>query len=247
MICKLCHQDKKLLKHSHIIPDFAYKGIYDEKHQIYYGNFINPDKGKLIPSAPYDKNILCRECDGDIIGRLDHYASLALYGNNPSYKKIKILKIKSPNGPDYLHIENIDYRFFKLFILSVLWRASVSKHPIFKNIDLGKFEGEIGEMILKGDPKDFSKFKTCLILADKHEKLNTEMVSEPRKISSSSPFYIFFINRLFYLINLSDDNNNEIFDIYGLKENNTINIPILTGDFLLSFYDTVIGLKLRKE
>jgi len=101
-------------------------------------------------------------------------------------------------------------------------------------------------MILKGDPKDFSKFKTCLILADRHENLNTEMVSEPRKISRGSPFYIFFINRLFYLINLSDDNNLELFDSAGLKEDNTINIPILSGDALLSFYDTVMGLKLRK-
>jgi len=235
-----------LLKHSHIIPDFAYKGIYDEKHQIYYGNFLNPERGKLISSAPYDKNILCRECDGDIIGRLESYASHALYGNNPSYRRIKISKIKSSVGPDSLHIENIDYKMFKLFILSILWRASVSNHPIFKNIDLGEFEGEIGDMILKGDPKDFSKFKTCLILADRHENLNTEMVSEPRKISRGSPFYIFFINRLFYLINLSDDNNLELFDSAGLKEDNTINIPILSGDALLSFYDTVMGLKLRK-
>jgi hypothetical protein len=247
MICKLCNKDKKLLKQSHIIPDFAYKGIYDEKHRIYYGNFNNPERGTLIPSSPYDKNILCKECDGDIIGGLENYASNALYGNNLGNGKIKISRIKSSDGLISLHIDNIDYKKFKLYILSILWRASVSKHPFFKNIDLGKNEKQIGEMILKGEPKDFSKFKTCLILADKHKNLTTRLVSEPRKISTSSTFYIFFINRLFYMINISDDNNLELFDYAGLKENNTINIPILTGSLLLSFYDNVIGLKLRKE
>jgi len=35
--CNLCQQDKKLIKGSHIIPDFFYKeaGLYNKKHQLY--------------------------------------------------------------------------------------------------------------------------------------------------------------------------------------------------------------------
>ena len=248
MKCKLCNQDKKLLRHSHIIPDFAYKGLYNDKHQIAFARFNKPNNKALIPSAPYDKDILCKECDGNIIGMYENYGRFVLYGGKQKNdRQIKQTRRTAPDGLSSLYLENIDYRKFKLYILSILWKASISKHLLFKNIDLDNHEKIIGNMILNGDPKDFKTYKTCIVLAEENEKLITGLVSEPRKISGSSTFYVFYINRLFYLINFSDTNYLELFDTAGLKEDNTMSIPILTGEHLVAFYDSVIGLKLRKE
>jgi hypothetical protein len=35
MKCKLCGNNKKLLKKSHIVPDFMYQNLFDEKHRIF--------------------------------------------------------------------------------------------------------------------------------------------------------------------------------------------------------------------
>lgn len=32
--CKLCLEEKILLKKSHIIPEFMYKDLYDENHKL---------------------------------------------------------------------------------------------------------------------------------------------------------------------------------------------------------------------
>jgi hypothetical protein len=248
MICKLCGKDKKLLKRSHIIPDFAYRDLYDEKHQILFGKLENLELSYLYHSAPYDKDILCEDCDCNIISGYETYASNALYGGKQKNDEIiSIKKLIGQSGLPFLQIENINYKKFKLFILSILWRASVSRHPFFKNISLGEHENIIRDMILQGDPKDYKTYTPSILLADENDQIITRMVVEPRRISVQNTFYIFFINRLFYIINFSDINTLEIVEITGLKENNTMQIPILSGQILISFYDSVLGKKIRKK
>ena len=82
MKCKLCCIDKKLLKKSHIIPEFMYQDLFDEKHRIFEVLF-KPDlqlQNKTRQSGVYDKDILCDKCDNKVLGSLERYASLALYG-----------------------------------------------------------------------------------------------------------------------------------------------------------------------
>jgi hypothetical protein len=40
----------------------------------------------------------------------------------------------------------------KLFFLSLLWRASVSRHFFFRRVTTGPFERELRRMLLTGDP-----------------------------------------------------------------------------------------------
>lgn len=248
MTCKLCGQEKPLLKRSHIIPEFAYRGLYDENHQILFGKLDNFDLTNLLYSAPYDKNILCQNCDCSIISGYETYASNAFYGGRlKKDERISIKKGIGQGGLPYLLLENISYKKMKLYILSILWRASVSRHPFFKNIDLGEHESIIGEMILTDDPKDFKTYTPALLLADENDQIVTRIVVEPRKISVQNTFYLFFINRIFYLINFSEQNTLEIIETAGLKENNTMQIPILSGQLLLSFYDSVLGRQIRKK
>ena len=51
-----------------------------------------------------------------------------------------------------VEIHGLDYTLFKLFHLSILWRASVSNRDEFRNVKLGPHEETIRKMLLADDP-----------------------------------------------------------------------------------------------
>lgn len=132
MQCKLCLQDKPLIGKSHIIPDFMYKGLFDDKHRIAQKDFVN-NRESLPPTRIYDKYILCANCDNKILGSYETYAAKELF--KPSMHEF-IYNIKQifnyHNKNIDLKISKLHYQSTKLFLLSILWRASISKHPFFK-------------------------------------------------------------------------------------------------------------------
>jgi hypothetical protein len=108
MKCKLCCIDKKLLKKSHIIPEFMYQDLFDEKHRIFEVLF-KPDlqlQNKTRQSGGYDKDILCDKCDNKVLGSLERYASLALYGGI----ELTIQSRANQNTSSYINVKGIDYK-----------------------------------------------------------------------------------------------------------------------------------------
>jgi hypothetical protein len=138
--CKLCLKEKDLKK-SHIIPEFIYSSLYDEKHRFHE---ISDDVKKK--NKPHQKGIserlLCFECE-QLLSKYERYASLVLNGGyNPNVR----------NEGKLVHLGNIEYSKFKLFALSVLWRASVSSLKVFCQVKLGPHEEKLRLMILNDDP-----------------------------------------------------------------------------------------------
>ncbi len=81
MACKLCLNDEKLVKKSHIIPDFMYKDIFDKKHKLYEVTVTKDKdiiKDKLSQTGGYEEQILCQSCDNEVLGKLEGYASCVL-------------------------------------------------------------------------------------------------------------------------------------------------------------------------
>ncbi|MCU5408339.1 hypothetical protein OCA16_27805 [Bacillus cereus] len=124
--CNLCGQEKELIN-SHIVPEGFYKNIYDDKNRLFLSSqsrkdFITMQKGQR-------EKLLCKECDSTIIGN--------------KYDKYGIEVIR-----DHLHVqlstdnekelwEGLDYNRFKIFLLSVLWRAHLAQN-FHKGITLKK-------------------------------------------------------------------------------------------------------------
>ena len=63
MICKFCKKDK-ILKNSHIIPEFFYKPLYDSKHKMIV---MERDKEDISDKWKIQKGIreylLCGDCE----------------------------------------------------------------------------------------------------------------------------------------------------------------------------------------
>ena len=141
-ICHLCNEEK-LLVESHIIPEGFYKNIYDDKHRAWYASkFRNTKK---IMQKGYREYLLCKNCDGEIIGKYDKYA-------------IEVIRdkkhIKETDYINALKWDGLDYELFKLFHLSVLWRAHISTETT-RAVNLNTEEtNEIKKYILSGTAPD---------------------------------------------------------------------------------------------
>ncbi|VAW81253.1 hypothetical protein MNBD_GAMMA12-1540, partial [hydrothermal vent metagenome] len=112
MNCHLCLHDKPLKK-SHIIPEFVYKSLYDEKHRYHILSTF-----KATKTAQQQKGLreplLCELCE-EKLSKYERYVSLIFTGAIPT--------TENTNG-DLITINGLKYKEFKLFALSILWRAS---------------------------------------------------------------------------------------------------------------------------
>ncbi len=154
MYCKLCQNNKKLMN-SHIIPEFIYKPLYDDKHRFHVLSTYSA-KGKPMEQKGIREKLLCTDCEQHL-SKYEGYARKVLFGG------VNIV-VQNDNGG--IVVSEIDYKYFKLFQLSILWRASVSSHKMFKNVNLGKHQHMIRQMILSDIPGHQEEY-CCVMMAIK--------------------------------------------------------------------------------
>jgi hypothetical protein len=179
-ICKLCLQKRNLCNKSHIFPDFHFKFLYGSDHALV---FLNYKKSEIRYNSEYESNILCEKCDGKIIGKLDDYAAKLIHDK---FRTKTIFRLEQINGKKNLILENspnYDYSIFKLFLISLLWRASISSRPFFQAIKLQpNIEEELRSMILRNEPGDPQKYPCFINLPP--------LVSTPNGGLGFSTFYM---------------------------------------------------------
>lgn len=137
-ICPLCNKEEQLIK-SHIIPEGFYSNMYDSKRTAIYAS-KSRKKVKVVQKGTREF-LLCQKCDGEIIGKYDKYA-------------IEVIRdkrhIKEKEYSNCVIWDNLDYDKFKLFHLSVLWRANLAKENA-KGVELSEENSnKIREYILSG-------------------------------------------------------------------------------------------------
>ncbi|OGU81657.1 MAG: hypothetical protein A2W11_00435 [Ignavibacteria bacterium RBG_16_35_7] len=162
----MCQKNRKLCK-SHVIPEFLYKAIYDDKHRANEIT-IEPFKKKFIQKGYYEE-LLCKECE-EKISRLEKYCKENFFDNIP--QNIKTREYEA---------DNLDYNKFILFHLSILWRASISSRKEFKNVrlDKGPHEELIRKLLenqISPSYEDYSFFGKLLV----HQgKVIQDLIYEP--------------------------------------------------------------------
>lgn len=206
MKCKLCLQEKKLLQKSHIIPDFMYQELFDENHKLISFVTSDPKRAKSVSSGEYESNILCKDCDNKIIGALETYASKFLYGGRISVKTKDFIK---PDGLKFTQVYGVDYSKLKLFLLSILWRASISSRPFFKNVSLGNYEEEIRQMIINSDAGLPAKFP-CILTSFLKTKFPKKLIMAPKKFRfNNKTGYNFLAGGISYMFIITKDEKTE--------------------------------------
>lgn len=196
MICKLCLQDKPLLKKSHIAPNFLYKDLLDTNNSFVKAKLIEVTS-KKVQTGLFEANILCDRCDNEILSKLEDYGYRVLYSG-----KIKGFSMRNeitPEGVEWTLCNGVDYKKFKLFLLSLIWRFSISSNEFYKFVDLGKDEEVVRKMIHEDDAGDILDYPCSLTSYRKHTDLPFQIISQPLShIHEGCPCYGFIVNGFLY-------------------------------------------------
>jgi hypothetical protein len=241
-VCKLCGNQRDLIGKSHIIPNFMYTDILDDQHRMILQPLKEESRSaRYLQTGFFEKNMLCEHCDNVIIGAPERYASGVLYGN-PIKEKPVVKKAMSGDGMRFLILENIDYTKFKLFVLSVLWRAHVSRNEFFAKIDITANEEEIRDKLFSGNAGSEDDFIISLLAIKDRQEGMVRLLPDPavKKIGAGS-FATFFIGGIVYFIDLKPKSNFEMFLHFPLQRTGQTRVPILSGEMANAFL-TAFGL-----
>ena len=113
MKCVLCRQEAPLLK-SHIVPEFLYRPHYDENHRALL--FDKRDAPYTMVQKGIRERLLCAECE----------ARLQVFEDYLARFWFKQRPLPAVIASSEVVLTGIDYAQFKLFLLSIVWRASVA-------------------------------------------------------------------------------------------------------------------------
>jgi len=114
------------------------------------------------------ERLLCDDCEQKF-GDWERYFSLVLQGG------ISLGYSETDNG---LLIEGLEYEKVKLFEMSVLWRASISTHAMFKNISLGPHEEKLRDALFKREAKADWEYGCGLFAILDNGKLQSDIMDQ---------------------------------------------------------------------
>lgn len=228
--CKLCLK-YSVLKKSHIIPEYFYKPMYDSKHRF---SQISPEPNKRnqYVQKGLREYLLCNECEQHI-NIYEKYANEVMF-----YKQPK----KVDQNYKIAYIEGIDYRLMKLFQLSILWRASVSKLETFSTVNLGPHQERLRKMILKNQPgsyTDYGCLQTAIFIENNKLASDLLMPVDLIKIKNFTT-HRFVFGGLMWLFFVSNRNANFKLRNMFLQENGLLTItkyPIEKIKYLMDYWE----------
>jgi hypothetical protein len=234
--CKLCKRTLQLIKQSHVIPNFMYKGLFGSKNEILLVQLSeNLDKPLKQQTGIFEKHILCSDCDNRLIGKNEKYVSLILNGGTTK-RPPNFQKRVTYQGLEIAHVSQIEYQKFKNFILSIVWRASISKHRFFEKAKVLEYEDILREILHEEKYVEESIFKISIIALLNQSNNLIRVIQNPEVYDiNGGKCVIFYIGGFVYFVNLTKENSLPIFEISFLKEVGEISIPLLKGADALQF------------
>lgn len=221
MKCRLCLKEKELLK-SHIIPEFFYKPVYGDPHRLTVVSTGPCDKIKYEQKG-YRERLLCYDCE-QLLSPLEDYGRRVIYGGGETET------INLENG---IKVRNIDYKKFKLFQLSLLWRASVSRQEFYIEVNLGpKKEETIRKMLIAqtpGEPHQFGCIMAVL-LWEENKPLDGIILPPKRLHIEGHISFSFVVGGCTWFFVVSRHSKDFKLKDYFLRQGEELTLPFLRQD-----------------
>ena len=136
-----------------------YTPLYDEKHRF---QVYSAEENRFLKHEQKGirERLLCSDCETKL-SKYERYASLVFSGTQP-------LRIKQTGN--LVEVAGLDYKNFRIFGLSIIWRAGVAKHEFFQKVRLGPHESKLRDMVLNenpGKPAQYGIFISPLVSGEK--------------------------------------------------------------------------------
>lgn len=174
MACYLCLKDKEL-RNSHVIPEFVYKELYGSKHKFHVLSTLK-NRPRPMEQKGIREKLLCNECEGKLL-LWEKYAREILLGG---------AGVTVQRDGELLILSGLDYDKFKLFQLSILWRASVSTHPMFSKVNLGPHEERIRKFVDSKNPGRYTDYPCVIFGLTSESGIHGNFIDQPRGVTIRS-------------------------------------------------------------
>ncbi len=174
MTCSLCGKERPLVK-AHVIPEAFFREQRTEKEPPLLVTNTPGVYPKRAPIGVYDRSILCVACEAKF-GALDSYAADVLLNRRDHFFKA----LSKDNQTVGFVAEGIDQALLHRFLVAVLWRASASSQPFFKDVKLGRYHELAKQFFLGRAPENAGLFATVLsrwTASEKYKDLTTAMLN----------------------------------------------------------------------
>jgi hypothetical protein len=174
-ICKLCGEDRVLVR-SHIIPLAFHRHLQSDPTVAPVVVGSGSDSYPLRrPGGLYDEELLCDPCE-QRFGPWDQYgAECLLQRFKDDAQPITF------NGETLAYqVNNWDEEKFRMFVLSLLWRASATTNPVFSRATLGPYAERLRQVMLAGNPGSADAFSVIVcrwVTGPKYEKMALAQMS----------------------------------------------------------------------
>lgn len=194
-VCRLCGQEGKLSL-SHVVPAFMIRAVEHQKqkgeaslphvmHLPAHGDVREVQGGSWERKAGVKEYLFCAACELKISG-WESYAREFLYGRDPGQPKKQVLSARqivgtgiSPFGqPESVRVCQADYTKFKLFQMSLLYRAVIAPGDWGRRLLLSNREtARLRDMLNRADPGEQADFP-CTMMSLDTEHLPLEGVAQ---------------------------------------------------------------------
>ncbi|WPD24354.1 MAG: hypothetical protein SD837_07275 [Candidatus Electrothrix scaldis] len=195
--CRLCLQEREL-RVSHIIPKWLVKHCRDGEDYKNKFKYLSSKEIKFPPQDGPKEKLMCHDCEQKI-GRFEKYFRNFFIGR----KDIEIHIVD--NG--LIEIKNYRYKEIRLFILSILWRLSVSSDKNF-SVNLDAHNQEILRKMLLGEnpglPSEFP-FYTILVRID--GKIDSKIIMNPIELEHPQNSVALYISGILFFISKTQLNS----------------------------------------
>jgi hypothetical protein len=218
MTCRLCQKQKEL-RRSHVFPEFLYKHAYDEKHRYEIASLAGEWLSRNRQSGIWER-LLCDECEKRL-NKLETYSSMIIH-------RLQAIDINATDGGEaYVLGLGVDYKRFKLFLLSLVWRASISSRPPFAGVALGEHEEKLRRMILADDPGEASCYPSILQMFRSYrgEMRSVIMIPFQRKHEDIVAYRTYFMGLMCTTYLVQSSNSIQLKGI--LRENGELPIKLM--------------------
>jgi hypothetical protein len=157
-ICQLCLKEREL-RNSHVVPEFLYAKLYNDKNHLMGINGRGSRGWKPLQQGIREP-LFCEACE-------QHF-------NEYCEKPFRTQWVVSSPLPDPWHVPEpywvtVDYSSFKLFHLSVLFRAGVCNLPTFADVKLGPHGEQLRRMLINRDPGYFWQYPVAGLVVLHHQ------------------------------------------------------------------------------
>lgn len=223
-----------------------YQPLYNEKHK-----FVKSTAGDLVQdkftrpsSGEYEKDLLCANCDNKIIGKLESYGKIIFDGNPTQRLPFKYTISTTNEGIVFKKYENVEYSTFKLFLLSILWRSSISGRDFFREVKLGSHEEIIRLMLLNHDPGEEDIYPVLIFDLRQQSDNYEKFIGQPRRLKQqSNVLYSFIVQGLLFIFKVSKNYRNKLIVGQTIKKSNEFTIVCLPPSQIDAWFLKLYGFK----